>query len=238
MSRRIDLEGLKAILSDDRTSIAIGKIQKVEVLEDFSVARAQVTVFPEEYEVIAKCTFPHANMGGGWFTLPNMNDLVLLAFANKDEVYIIGYLSSKEDLIPKNIKDGRTVFKASPTKILELASDTKGLLSKGNPDAPPTEPLVLGNILKTMFTQLNAELKKVTDEIRKLSNEIKTGDILFSGAPGGPTAPNPAFVAKHTAHDTALKAIEDKITAIQKEFITDEPTNIVSKLWFTEKGGE
>jgi len=236
--KRIDLEGLKALLVDEKVSIAIGKVLKVELLEDYSVARALISVFPDEYQVVARVSFPHANAGGGFFVLPNPDDLVLLAFSSPDDVFVIAYLSSTEDLIPQQTKEGHTLVGSRPGKTMEIFSNTKGLLSKNNVDAPPTEPLVLGNVLKSMFTELHAEINKITNEIRKLSSEIQTGDILFSGAPGGPTAPNPSFVAKHTSRDSALQAIEAAVTEIQRIYVTDAPTNIVSQLWFTERGGE
>ena len=241
MSRRIDLEGLKAILNNDVTTLAIAKVQKVEVLEDFSVARALLMVFPEEYEVVARVSFPHANMGGGFFTLPNKDDLVLVGFVNKDEVFIISYLSSKDDLIPKTVKEGHTVLRASPKKHLELASDTKGYLSKGA-DTRPTEPLVLGAVLKTMLTELITNQKLLATKLDELTDMVALGDMIMSTAPGNPAAPNPAKAASITTFRDSIKttaaSVIKKLEKIQQDYITDESKNIVSKLWFTERGGE
>jgi len=154
----IDLEVFREIFKDNRTHIAIGRISEVEMAKDRSVVRVKVVIFPENVEIIARMSWEQVGPGSGIFGFPVVNDLVLVAFADGDidQAFVIKRLTSKEDKVPLQAVSGHSVMKALDGKKVFITSDTKICLSKG--DAEPTQPIVLGNVLKEALSSLIEEI--------------------------------------------------------------------------------
>lgn len=212
-----DLEALKGIFKDRKNHIAVGKITKLGVATDRSVLRVQVSIFPENREIIARMTWDHVGPNSGIFAFPAVDDLVLVAMADGDEenCFVIRRMTSKDDKIPLNAVDGHTVIKALAGKETWITSDTRINLSAGDDD--PTQPLVLGTELKTLLVSILTELKTVTTAI---STHTHIGNM---GAPTSPPQEAASFTTSGTAFDN-LKAspVQDSV--------------ILSDIAFTEKG--
>lgn len=150
----IDFEAWKQVLGTDGVNIGIGQIKKLMMASDRSVLRVLVSVFPEQREIICRMTWDAVGPEAGFFTLPSVGDLVLIAVADREEElpFVISRLTSKEDKIPTNAADGHSVLKALAGKAVWITSDTKINLSAG--DSAPTENVVLGQVFKSFMTDL------------------------------------------------------------------------------------
>ena len=210
------LEELKAVFTDDRTHIAIGAILSLEIAVDKSVARANVEIFPERREIIARMAWDSVGPNSGFFTLPNVGDLVLIAFADgdDDQAFVIKRLTSKEDKMPANVITGDSVLKALAGKKAWITSDSKINLSKG--DSAPTENAVLGQVFKTYASELLGIFKDVLTELK---TETHLGNLGFK-----------------TGVPTNASAYNDKKTEVEalKASPIDDSA-ILSDLTFTEK---
>lgn len=210
----VGIELLKQIFSNDEVHIAIGKISTVTVSADRSAVRCLVAIWPDQLEVIATMTWEKVSDGGGDYQIPEPEDMVLVAFAygKRDYAYILKSLSSKDDRVPANAASGDRIVKARVDKTLWLTSDTRINLSKT--DTAPTEPLVLGNVLKTLLGNILLELKT-------LSTALSTHTHTSSGS-GMPTLATP-----YTDAATAFNSL--KANSVDNNSIN-------SDLAFTEKG--
>lgn len=209
-----DLEALRAALSDRRTHISMGLVQKVEVLTSNAKARALVLVYPEKYEVVAEvCNVAQ---------IPQVNDLVLVGFVNADEVFILQRLSSKEDKFPPQSKDGHLVNEAISGKKAYLNSDEAILLQKPNLTGIDTadEPLVLGNVLVELMTEVIGKFDALLDKL--IAGPIGMGNL------GSPVPTYPQLI-------TDLTAMKAEVAEIQATYLDTAATNIVSQLSFTER---
>lgn len=148
-----DLESLKQVFADKRVHIAIAQIKKLGLAADRSVLRVQVSVFPEQREIIARMSWSAVGEEAGVFMFPNVGDLVLVCMADGDEedAFVFSRLTSKIDKIPLHAADGDLVAKALTGKKTWITSDTRINLSAG--DTEPTENLVLGQVFKTMQSE-------------------------------------------------------------------------------------
>lgn len=179
----LDLEALRHIFQDNRTWISIGKITKLSVATDRSVLRCMVSMLDwnEQPEIVAKMTWDQLGVESGCLTLPSVNDLVIVCFAEGDveQAFIIRKLSAKDDKIPKNAVEGHTVLKSMQGKNLWLTSDSKINLSKG--DTAPTENVVLGQQLKALLSDI---LTQIADLAEKVSTHTHPGNLGYpTGAP-------------------------------------------------------
>jgi hypothetical protein len=153
-----DLELLKEILRDKRVHVAVGIIKRLEMAADRSVLRVLVNIYPEERPCICRMTWDAVGPSSGFIQMPVPDDLVLVAFGEGEEEqgYVIRKLSSKVDKIPTEADSGDLIAKSLAGKNTRVISDTKVLLAR--PESVPTEPLVLGNVLKAALSEwLEAE---------------------------------------------------------------------------------
>lgn len=223
MTAPMDLELLKEIFRDPSIRIAVGEITDVEVLVDFSAARATLTLPQhDDLEVVARISWGMCSTGGGAFQLPVTGDWCLVAYVSPDQAFVISQLSSLTDRIPvRAAQDDATVLAAKDGQELDLTSDTSVRIGKGNPLLLPDEPLVLGNVLKSY-------LEGISDRISQLYDLIIAGTFVLATSPGNPTAPNPASATLVTSYKTAHEAAK-------LQFLTTAITNIVSAHAFTER---
>lgn len=217
--RPVDLESLRALLGESDITLAVGLVKQVEVLEDKSKSRALVSVFPDEFEVVADQTADAAGPGSGIHQIPVANDLVLLGFVSPDEAYILRKLTNIEDKLPNQAADGHLVMKALAGKKAYLSSDVGVMVGSGG-DADPTEPLVLGAVLMTMLGELITKFDVALDKI--ISGPVGTGNNGFAV----PTFP---------ALATDLGTIKTDLATIKETYLDTTASNIVSGKHKTER---
>lgn len=204
MGKNVGLEELKSALQDSRLWLAVGVVKKTAVLSDLSAMRVQVSIWPEEREIIATMTWEATGPDSGIFEIPEAGDLVMVAMAegDADQAFVIRRMTSKTDPMPAKAKDGHMVLQAK--KELHLKG-SKVAIGKKNSD--PTEPLVLGNVLKT---GLGALL-----------------DAVLNSAQIGVSAMGPVML------DPSIRAAW---TQWKADYLNTPSTNIVSQVGFTERG--
>lgn len=216
--KKPDIESLKALLHDGRVHIATGKILQLEVAPDRSVWLAKVEVYPDQYEVVAQMTWGQVGPDAGIYGPAIEGDMVLLAFDQEmDEVYIISRLSSNIDLIPQQAIDGDTIIKAISGKKTHVASDTKVLIGKGVAGSDPTEPLVLGLVMKTLLSYI---FQQLIDMNTKIAAHYHAGNL------GAPTSV-PTTASEFTTIGSNISG---------KKADPVDNGNINSNISFTEKG--
>lgn len=219
--RSVDLEHLRRVLQDDSLHIALGIVDKVEVLSDSSKARAKCRVLPDEFEVIAEQSWDAAGPEAGVYQLAQKEDLVLIAFLTETEdAYILRSLSSKSDKLPSQVKDGHLVAKALSGKKAYLASDTGVFLGKGG-SSDPGEPLVLGEVMKSFMTDLIAEWKGFLGDLK--AGPVATGNL------GGPCPTDASLASKITAR-------EANADTLKADYVDTASSNVVSQISYTERG--
>lgn len=217
MSGNIDLSSLKEYFKDDRDHISIGLIKKLDLASDNSNLKVLVSIFPEQREFVAKMTWETVGSGSGYFQFPSVNDLVLVAFANGDvnQCFVIKRLTSKEDKIPIQAVGGDSALISLGGKRAWICSDNKIFLAKGS--AVPTEPIVLGNVLKTLLSDIIGKISEMND---KISTHKHIGNLGFpTGAP-----------------DNATNFIDFKSHFDGKKASPVDDNVMLSDLAFTEKG--
>ncbi len=198
-----ELEFLRDIFKDPRLHIGIGTIVQLGLSNDGSVLRVLVNLLPDNRQVVGEVTFEDVNS----VTLPEVDDLVLVAFCDgdPDECFIVKVINNADEPIPLFGQTGHTVKYSRAGKKLYIGSDTK--VGIGRPNVEPTEPLVLGAVLATGLTALcNAFL-----------NATQIGQ-----SSAGPVALDPAV----------RTALNNFVTT----YITTSGTNIKSQIAFTERG--
>jgi hypothetical protein len=205
---RLGLSELQHIFSDKRVHILVGKILSSHLAQDNSCLKVRVSTFPDELELIARMTWDFVGDGGGLFSFPQRDDMVLLGFVegDEDQVYVLKRLSSKEDVIPKEAEDGSAVLKSVPGKDLNLLSDKK--INIGKTGQSSTSPLVLGDVLN--------------DLLSSLYDAILNAPQIGIG-PMGPVVLDPG--------------LRVQLTIQKQQYIDTAATNILSQLSFTERGG-
>jgi phage baseplate assembly protein gpV len=215
----MDLEGLRAILSDKRNHIAIGKVVKLSIASDRSFVKCLVSIWPEQREIVTHMTWDSVGGESGFFVLPSPGDMVLVAFADGDEeqAFVIRRLTSKEDKLPLRAADGDSVVVSMAGKKTWITSDTRVNLSAGTEE--PTEPVPLGIVLRTALSAMLAELKAYCDTMASHTHIC---------APAGVASQPPKQASAITGHGSALEAIKNSP-------VDDNAMN--SDLTFTEKGG-
>lgn len=243
----IDLEALRSIFKDKSTHAAVGQVIKLGLAEDRSVLRAQCRILSQERDVIAKVCWDASGPDAGSFQFPQVDDLVLIEFAEGDDnqAYLTRRLSTDIDKIPIQATENHLVQRALAGKKLHLLSDTMILLGKGA--AEPVQPLVLGTVLQTLLVDLLTQLSTQAEKIASLSQELNTltTDLATHTHPylnvavPATTGPTSAAAA-HTATGVAINLLKSDFEAVKTELddLKAEPIengDILSALAFTEK---
>ena len=171
------LEEFRQMMRDDSLHIAFGLIKVLHLAKDRSFLKVRVSIFPEERDIIARMSWDAVGPESGIFQFPVPNDMVLVAMTegDDDQAVIIRRLTSQVDKIPLNATFGHLVLKSLKGKKVYLTSDTRVNLSKGDTD--PTENIVLGQVFKTLMSDILAEFRKLIDEMKL---ETHTGNLGFS----------------------------------------------------------
>lgn len=212
-------EDLREIFKDKRLWIGVGQINKLFPADDRSYVKVELMVFPEMRPIIAEMSWDSCTSDSGEFDLPVEGDMILFAQSEGDDdsCYVIKRLSSKQDTIPQKAIDGDKISQSKPSRKYWNVSDTKIFLAKSN-TVEPTENLVLGQVFKTLMTDLLTELKAhaTTDKIH-----VHMGNLGYYTAP-------PKEAAEFEANG-------EKYDALKASPVSDE--KVLSDLAYTEKGG-
>jgi hypothetical protein len=216
-----DLEFLKQLFLDPRSHNSIGVVNSLGLSNDGSVLRVGITILPSERGVIAEMTFSDVND----VTFPELNDLALISFAEgeAEECFVMKLVNNGDEPIPVFARFGNTVKYSRAGKKLYLGSDTK--VGIGRPNVEPTEPLALGNVLKTFLTNLTTRI----DTLINSMGILQTTPAVICTAPGELGIVNPAWV-------TALAALDIQLQTDISTYLSTEATNILSQIAFTERG--
>lgn len=177
MAKDSDIESLRQMLKDQSVYIAVGKILQLDLAKDRSVWRAKIQILPDDREVVSRMTWDQVGPETGIYGPAEKDDMVLLCFPDSEELdlsFVIRRLSTKNAKIPIRAGDGHTLIKARPGKNLYLGSEAKTLLGKLDTATDPDEPLLLGNVVKALFTNILTQIETHTH---------------LSSAPGSPTSP-------------------------------------------------
>ena len=171
------LEEFRQMMRSDDLHIAFGLVKVLHLAKDRSFLKVRVRIFPEERDIIARMSWDAVGPESGIFQFPAVDDMVLVAMTegDDDQAVIIRRLTSQVDKIPINATLGHLVLKSLKGKKAYLTSDTRVNLSKGDTD--PTENLVLGQIFKTLMSEVLAEVRKLIDNMKL---ETHQGNIGFS----------------------------------------------------------
>lgn len=147
------LEELRELFADDRLMMSLALVNDIDLLDDRSLLYVTVTLVPDEIEIVAKMSWDAVGPDAGDFQFPSKNDLVIVGFmdGHQDNAYVLRRLTSQEDKIPVQAVSGDKVSRALAGKKNHLLSDTEVLLGRGGDD--PTEPLVLGHVFQTAYSE-------------------------------------------------------------------------------------
>lgn len=224
MAKGIDLELLREVFKDDAVHLSLAVVTRVQWADDASAVYVTCNLLPENREIMAQLGFDSVGENAGAGDLPELRDLVLVCFAQRENehAFVISRFSSAEEPLPLQMKDGHYVVKSKPGKKAIVASDTHIEIGKGIPTAPPTEPLVLGNVLTTYLEALEGRLTALIDA-------LTNNPIVISTAPGTPAGINPALA-------TVIAAIKTGADADKSTYLTTAGTNILSQIAVTERG--
>lgn len=153
MGKAVGLEQLKQLLMDDKLGVHCAIVKKLQMASDRSVMRVTVELLPDGIMMVARMSWDSVGPDAGFFQIPSVNDLVIVAFCegHEDEAYVIRRLTSKEDKIPVQALGGHAVIRALAGKKAYLMSDSNVLLGRGGND--PTERLVLGDTFKAAYSE-------------------------------------------------------------------------------------
>ncbi len=218
----IDIELLREIFKDERLHVGLALVDKVTVADDLTSVAVECSLLPENRKIVVVETWESVGEGTCNGDIPDVKDLlvVVMADGDPDRAYSIRRLSTHEEKLPEQIKDGHYVLKAKPGKKLYLASDTKVVIGKGlSPDS--LEPLVLG---LAMVQALN----DVITQIKALSDAVKSGPVGI-GNLGAPVPTFPALIA-------SLSGVSSALVALKSQYLISPATNILSQKNFTERG--
>lgn len=138
-----------------------------------------------------------------------------------DCVCLPGFFPPTAPLVFDSEPEGQGVVFVSEKMKISLTSDGKIFLSRKA--KAPTEPLVLGTVMMAALTEIITQMKAITKALQ--DGPVGVGNM------GAPVPPSPALI-------TALgpAGVDKKLDDFLKKFVTDAPTNIVSKIGFTERG--
>lgn len=212
----MDIESLRTILRDDRLHVGLGMVKRLHLASDRSYLKLSLMTFPDSREVIATMTWENVGPNSGDFEFPSPGDMVLFVNADgdDDQCFVIKRLTSEEDKIPSEATNGDKVHRAKAGKKYWNVSDTAIYLSRDGSE--PTENLVLGQVLKTLMSDL---LTALSDHANTDSSHTHIGNLGFSTA-----APNEA------ADYTTAKTSYDNL---KSDPVDNE--NMLSDLSYTEK---
>ncbi len=163
MPKPLSLEDLKEALSEDRMEMRCALVLNLEVAQDRSVLRVDVSLLPERQTITAKMSWDMVGPDSGMFQFPSKNDLVLVAFCEDDEndAYIMKRLTSQEDKIPLKAVDGHLVIRSrNGTKTFINSDQTIHLTNL----VEGTENLVLGQVFKTAYSE-HLDIDSIHDHI-------------------------------------------------------------------------
>jgi hypothetical protein len=141
-------------------------------------------------------------------------------FDYSDAVAMPGLYPDLEPIVFESAVEKNGLSLQSDQVRITITSD--GKILAGEAGATPTEPLVLGNVLKTMLDALISEMKGY-------SADLQTGPVGVGNA-GAPVPAHPTLIAAWVVRDANLDTLKS-------QYIDTATSNILSQINFTERGG-
>lgn len=245
---RTDIELFKLMLQDDSIHFTVGTVTRVVVATDMSSVVLECTDIMNGNDLVCVQAFESIGAGTGSGDLPDVEDLVLIAFslADMNAAYVIKRLPSKDEKLPLQMAAGHFVTKAKPGKNLYL-SGTRIEIGTANPSSPCTEPLILGNQLKTCLANILTQLAQLSGDLSSLADQVKTLATDTANHTHTTTSPSGSGTAAATTTDfsgivTEAGSLKTDAAAIQTQLgaYKSSPVNdgtLLSAVGFTEKGG-
>lgn len=150
--KKADIEILREILDPDKMQLKCATVVDLEIPENRSVLLVDILVLPEEFPMTARMTWDHVGPDAGIFQFPSKGDLVIVGYCDgdEDEAYILRRLTSKEDKIPLQAKNGHLVLRARAGTKSFLNSDTEIHLTR---EGEGNERLVLGDTFRAAYSE-------------------------------------------------------------------------------------
>lgn len=203
----VGLHDLVEIFKDRRTHIAMGAITGLDLADDKSFLRVSVSIFPEQREIVAKMTWDHVGANSGIIAFPQVKDVVLIAFVSGDINQ--AYVIKR---LTSQVNKIPVQAVSGDTAIVAVSGKKTWIVSdtKINLTKGSTDgdqAVVLGNVLKEFLTNF-------------IDSILNASQIGIS--PVGPVVLEPA--------------IRTALTQYKQTYLTNEATNILSQLAFTERG--
>lgn len=231
MSQGSELVSLiKEIVENNSLKIELALVKALHPADDRSFLKITCETFPAGQEVIARMTWQAVGPNAGDFQFPEVEDLVLVAYASDDEdsAFILSRLTSKTDTIPTNALTKDRVIRSLAGKKIWITSDEKIYLGRG--DAAPDERLVLGDTFKGTYAD---DIQNTIDALNEISDQIQEEATHFHiGFLGIPTAiPNNA--AAMAAIKVNLDAVITSLSTLKSSEVESE--DFLSDLSYTEK---
>ena len=117
-----------------------------------------------------------------------------------------------------------------------LGIDSDGKTYVGKTTGTISEPLVLGNVLKSFLSDLTDKVVSLLDATKTFATDLKTGPVGI-GNLGSPVPIHPVFSAKIDALTAQLDTLKSGINSLKSSGLTTSSTNILSQTAFTARGG-
>lgn len=229
----LDLELLRSIFKDDGVHITLAVVDRVQVSDDRTNVSIDCTLSFDGRQMVVTDTWGSVGDNTTHGDLPDVKDLVLVAFAEADDDhgFLLLRLASGEESLPKQIVDGHYFAGSKPGKKYYLVSDTGIFIGKGDPDAESDEPLVLGKVAKQFYADQLTQLSKLSDDLKQTTDQVNSvisavNNLLTALAipaqspgaaviaPGTPIPASPALVAAITSITSSLAAATSQLTSI------------------------
>lgn len=227
----VDLEALRRIFADRRYWLGVGIITAQEYGSDGSSHRVKVKLFPDNHEVVADVAAASVGPSAGIFGPISVGDMAVVGMpeGTEEHAIIIGRLASSEDPIPQQARDGHTILKSLVGKNAYLWGQAKAQVISATrinlalSDHDAMEPLILGLVMQQAYEK---HILRLTTLIEKMI----AGPMTISSAPSQASPTHPNFAAD-------ILQIKTDLAADKQMYSTDDSTNFLSKLVFTERGG-
>jgi len=219
------IEVFKYLMSRDDITLGVGQITEVDNPQNNGWL-VKVNVFPEEYEVVGLMLWPKSSQEP-----PEVSDVVCLLMPqdNTETVLCFGAIRNANKPVHARTIGGECVLGAIQGKKTNIVSDTRVNIGRGG-ETEESEPLVLGNILKSAMSDLYASLDRLATNLSSLNEVVTSLDSSLAGGANSVTL---------AAIKADLQAMTDTdLPADESEYLDTASTNIVSQIGFTERGTE
>lgn len=242
------IEVFKYLMSREDLSLGVGQITEVDNPQNNGWL-VKVNVFPEEYEVVGLMLWPKSSQEP-----PEISDVVCLLMPqdNTETVLCFGAIRNANKPVHARTIGGECVLGAIQGKKTNVVSDTRVNIGRGG-ETEESEPLVLGDVLKSMFGDLFTRLTTICDNLstasenlQKVADDFNANKSNIGSNSGGNVALNPVLETMFSEVSSAAASVKSAVDTLKDTTLPDDKskyvdtasTNIVSQIGFTERGTE